>query len=144
MKTTLIILISTVLLCLFIPVVNTSYAASGGFDPLDWQEPTIPKPDLLPGPESDQRVYEKSKTYFTSNLLPTLTKGIVASAGGFAFIILIIGGIRYLTAYGNEEQQTAARNTIMWAIIGLIIAILSYAIVSIIVSIIQPPAPPAA
>jgi len=45
-------------------------------------------------------------------------------------IMLIWGGIRYTTSAGNSANVTAAKNTIMYAIIGLIIAFLAFAIVN--------------
>jgi len=114
---------------------SSSASSSSSENKIIGEEPQIPKPDSLPGPAVKEEG-EKVKNYFTERLLPTLTRGIIASAGGFAFVMLIIGGIRYLTAYGNEEQQSAAKNTIIWAVVGLLIATLSYAIVSIIVSLV--------
>ena len=47
--------------------------------------------------------------------------GISAVIGGFlAFIMLIIGGIRYITASGDPKNLEGARGTITWAIGGLI------------------------
>ena len=44
--------------------------------------------------------------------------------------MLIIGGFRYVFSQGNEKAVTGAKDTILYAIIGLVIAILSYAIVN--------------
>ena len=70
--------------------------------------------------------------FIGERFLPGLTKTIIALAGGFAFLFIVIGGIQILTAYGNEEKITTAKKTITFAIVGLLISILSYAIVSII------------
>ena len=48
--------------------------------------------------------------------------------------MLIFGGIRYVVSGGDSKKVTDAKNTIMYAIIGLIIAILSYAIVNFVIS----------
>ena len=53
--------------------------------------------------------------------------------GAVAVIMLIIGGIRYVTSNGAQDQVTAAKNTIMYAIIGIIVAVLAYAIVNFVV-----------
>lgn len=45
-------------------------------------------------------------------------------------IMLIIGGFKYVTSNGDSNSVTAAKNTIMYAIIGLVIAIFAYAIVA--------------
>ncbi len=50
--------------------------------------------------------------------------------GAICVIMLIWGGIRYTTSAGNAASVTAAKNTIMYAIIGLIIAFLAFAIVN--------------
>lgn len=54
--------------------------------------------------------------------------------GVLSVIMLIIGGIRYTTSNGNPEQIKAAKSTIMYAVIGLIIAILAFAIVNFVVN----------
>ena len=48
-------------------------------------------------------------------------------------IMLIYGGIRYTTSGGNANNVTAAKNTIMYSIVGLIIAILAFAVVNFVV-----------
>lgn len=53
--------------------------------------------------------------------------------GAVAVIMLIIGGIRYVTSNGAQDQVTSAKNTIMYAIIGIIVAILAFAIVNFVV-----------
>lgn len=50
--------------------------------------------------------------------------------GAIAVIMIIIGGIRYATSNGDSGQITTAKNTILYAVIGLIVAILAYAIVN--------------
>lgn len=50
--------------------------------------------------------------------------------GALAVLMLIIGGIRYTISGGDTAAVTAAKNTILYAIIGIVIAILAYAIVN--------------
>lgn len=52
--------------------------------------------------------------------------------GLLAVIFLIVGGYRYIMAHGNEEQAEAAKKTIYHSILGLVIVILSFIIVTII------------
>ncbi len=70
--------------------------------------------------------------YFQRVYLPEITRVVISIAGAAAFLFIIIGGIQILTAYGDEEKITTAKKTITYAIIGLLVALLSYAIVSII------------
>ncbi len=53
--------------------------------------------------------------------------------GAVAVIMLIIGGVRYVISGGKQEDVTAAKNTIMYAIIGIIVALLAFAIVNFVV-----------
>lgn len=58
---------------------------------------------------------------------------IVAVVGGFlAFIALIIGGIRYITARGDPKAITAAQGIITWAVVGLALIIISWLILQLI------------
>lgn len=55
--------------------------------------------------------------------------------GVIAVIAIIIGGIRYTTSNGDAGQTKAAKDTIMYAVIGLIVAIMAYAIVRWVVDV---------
>ncbi|MNI84677.1 hypothetical protein D3C73_1416030 [compost metagenome] len=53
--------------------------------------------------------------------------------------MLIIGGIRYTISGGDSSAVTSAKNTIMYAIVGIIVAVLAFAIVNfVLTSLIQP------
>ena len=52
-------------------------------------------------------------------------------AGALAVIFLIFGGIRYITSSGSPDGIEKAKNTITYSIVGVIVIILSYIIVSI-------------
>ena len=54
--------------------------------------------------------------------------------GAVAVIMLIFGGIRYVTSGGAQDQVTAAKNTIMYAIVGIVVAILAFAVVNFVVT----------
>jgi len=54
--------------------------------------------------------------------------------GAISVIMIIIGGIRYATSNGDSSQITSAKNTILYAIIGLVVAILAYAIVNFVIN----------
>jgi len=59
---------------------------------------------------------------------------LIFLVGAVAVIMLIIGGFRYVTSQGSSEQIKQAKDTILYGIIGVIVAILSYAIVNFIAS----------
>lgn len=66
-------------------------------------------------------------------LFRTIANVLLFVIGAISVIMLIIGGIRYTTSNGDQTAVTNAKNTIMYAIIGLVIAILSWALVDFVV-----------
>ncbi len=54
--------------------------------------------------------------------------------GVVAVIMIIYGGFRYITSGGDSNGVTAAKNTILYAIIGLIIVALAQIIVKFVLS----------
>lgn len=62
----------------------------------------------------------------TQNVITTL----FVILGAIAVIMIVIGGIRYTTSNGDSSQTKSAKDTIMYAVIGLVVAIMAYAIVS--------------
>lgn len=63
-----------------------------------------------------------------------VTNTILYIVGVIAVIMLIFGGIKYVISGGDAKKVTDAKNTILYAIIGLVIAFLSYAIVNFVIS----------
>jgi hypothetical protein len=53
--------------------------------------------------------------------------------GAVAVLMLIYGGIRYTVSGGDSKNVTAAKNTILYAIVGIVVAILAYAIVNFVI-----------
>ena len=66
----------------------------------------------------------------TDSIFTVVVNILLFIIGAICVIMLIWGGIRYTTSAGNSASVTAAKNTIMYAIIGLVIAFLAFAIVN--------------
>ncbi|HVX58726.1 MAG TPA: pilin [Candidatus Saccharimonadales bacterium] len=68
-----------------------------------------------------------------SNSIENFVKHVVnilsAVIGVVAVIMIMIGGFRYVTSGGSDSSVTSAKNTILYAIIGLIIVALSQVLV---------------
>ena len=60
----------------------------------------------------------------------TIVLGITA---GIAVLMVVIGGFRYITAHGDPGATAQARQSIIYAVVGLIITMAAYAIVSFVV-----------
>lgn len=70
-------------------------------------------------------------------LLATVLRILFALIGMVAVIIIIISGFRMVLASGNETELTKAKAAITWAIVGLIVSLMSFSIVAIIQRLIQ-------
>lgn len=53
--------------------------------------------------------------------------------GLIAVIMVIYGGVTYVTAAGNQESVDKAKKIIMYAVIGIIIVLLSFALVNTVI-----------
>jgi len=50
---------------------------------------------------------------------------LYAIGGGIALIVIIVGGISYMTAGGNEDKQKSAKKTIITGLVGAAIILLA-------------------
>ncbi len=76
----------------------------------------------------------------TEGLLDTflgITKGFLAGLAIWAVIAIIFAGFRMVISAGNEEAITQAKKAITWAILGLVIALLSFSMVAIVQNILN-------
>jgi uncharacterized membrane protein len=57
--------------------------------------------------------------------------GAITVLGGFAaLMMLIFGGFRYIVAQGDPKAVQAARGTLTWAIVGLVMIIVAWLILA--------------
>ena len=68
-----------------------------------------------------------------NSLVKDVVNIILWIVGILSVIMLVWGGIKYTTSAGDTNKVTSAKNTIIYAVIGLIIAILAYAIVNFVI-----------
>lgn len=69
------------------------------------------------------------------NLIQNILLAIIAVAGTIAVVFIVVGGINYITSSGDTNKIQKAKNTILYACIGLIICVLSFAIVNWVIGI---------
>lgn len=60
----------------------------------------------------------------------TIINVMVSVVGVIAVAVIVIGGILYVTSAGEATKAKRAQSTIMYGIIGLVVAVLAYAIVN--------------
>lgn len=69
-----------------------------------------------------------------NGILNKVTNTLLLLIGAVSVFMLILGGFRYVVSGGDSKKVTDAKNTILYAIIGLIIALFSSAIVTFVLN----------
>ncbi|MGH7156728.1 MAG: TrbC/VirB2 family protein [Candidatus Saccharimonadales bacterium] len=64
-----------------------------------------------------------------NSLVTTVVNVLSVVVGIIAVIMIIVAGLRYITSGGKQESVTGAKNTILYAVIGLVIVALAQLIV---------------
>jgi hypothetical protein len=82
------------------------------------------------GADSARGTDQTSELFGNSGIFRTITNVLLFILGAVSVIMIIIGGLRYVISGGNATAVTAAKNTILYAIVGVIVALLAYAIVN--------------
>ena len=99
-------------------------------------------------PNNNQVAYADAKTQIQSGLKAAggdtkdtsgtlITKVInvmLFIIGVLSVIMIVYGGILYVISAGDSGRVSKAKNTIMYAIVGLIVALLAYAIVNFVIT----------
>ena len=64
------------------------------------------------------------------DIVKTIVNILLYILGAVAVIMIVIGGIRYTTSGGDSSAIKGAKDTILYSIIGLVVAFMAYAIVN--------------
>lgn len=67
-------------------------------------------------------------------VIKTVVNVLLFILGAVAVIMIVIGGIRYAISQGDSSAVSSAKNTILYAVIGLVVALLAYAIVNFVIA----------
>ena len=62
-------------------------------------------------------------------VIKTVIRYLLIISGIVSVVMVIIGGLKYSTSNGDSSKLSSAKNTILYAIIGVIISALAYGIV---------------
>ena len=67
-----------------------------------------------------------------TNIVWTIVGNVLKILAGVAVLMIVIGGIRYAISQGDASAVAAAKNTILYSAIGLVVALLATAIVALV------------
>ena len=86
------------------------------------------------GAEAAKTPEMPSELFGSTGTFTQITNTLLFFVGIISVMMLIWGGLRYVVSGGDSKKVTDAKNTILYAIIGLIISLLSYAIVGFVIN----------
>ncbi|MBQ2643449.1 hypothetical protein IJG11_00830 [Candidatus Saccharibacteria bacterium] len=70
-----------------------------------------------------------------------ILNAIIAALGIVCVVVMLVGGVNYMTSSGDASKVEKAKKTILYGLIGLVICVLSFALVNwVIGSVLNPPA----
>ncbi len=81
---------------------------------------------------------QPAELFGDTGVVSRVTSILLFIVGIVAVVMIVVGGFRYIISGGDASQVQAAKNTILYALVGIIIAILAYAIVNFVVGILVP------
>ena len=84
---------------------------------------------LNPSAGSGSCVGDQSAGGTLGNIINTVINVFSIVVGAVSVIMIIVGGFRYITSGGNDTSIAGAKNTIVYALIGLVIVVLAQVIV---------------
>ncbi len=66
-------------------------------------------------------------------IIRTVVNALLFLIGAVSVIMIVVGGFRYVVSQGDSSAVASAKNTILYAVIGLVVALMAYAIVAFVV-----------
>jgi len=122
---------STIYLFSLVSLFLSSNVATRAISLQDFRK-EVYRPDNLP---SSATVNASAETKII-DILEFLIDLLLFASGSVAVLMLVYGGIRFITSTGNQDQKDQAIKIIRWAISGLLVVILAFALVSNVISLI--------
>ncbi|HEX7484230.1 MAG TPA: hypothetical protein VF281_03695 [Candidatus Saccharimonadales bacterium] len=89
---------------------------------------------LKDGAVASQGKDQPPELFADGGVFQTITNVLLFIIGAISVIMLIIGGIRYVVSGGDSSAVTSAKNTILYAVVGIVVAILAYALVNFVIT----------
>ena len=77
---------------------------------------------------------DNQRLFGPGSLWTNIINTIVFLVGSVAVIMIIVGGLRYVLSGGDSGSVNNAKNTILYAVVGLIVAAMAYAIVNFVLT----------
>ncbi|MBT4516338.1 MAG: hypothetical protein HOC78_00380 [Candidatus Komeilibacteria bacterium] len=70
------------------------------------------------------------------DLAGQMIKGLLGITGAIALLMMVWGGMLWMTSGGSAERLKKGKDTVLWTILGLVIIFMSYIIINFLFTII--------
>lgn len=85
------------------------------------------------GADAARGAQQPTNLFGDAGIFSQISSVLLFIVGAIAVIMIVIGGLRYVISGGDASQVQSAKNTILYALVGVIVAILAYAAVNFVV-----------
>lgn len=85
-------------------------------------------------PPDSQSAVCAAKEETVAGPVQTVISVLLFAIGAISVIMIIVGGFRYVVSNGDASRIKAAKDTILYAVVGLVVALLAYVIVGFVVT----------
>ncbi|MFZ1812055.1 MAG: pilin [Candidatus Saccharimonadales bacterium] len=98
---------------------------------------TTPQSEICKGSggewDGKQCTNKNASTTDVAGFVKSIINVLLYVLGAIAVLMIVIGGIRYTTSGGDQSGVKGAKDTILYAVVGLVVAMMAYAIVNFVV-----------
>ena len=77
-------------------------------------------------------VKEDKLNYQGTNSVWNAVRTALIVLGGIAVVMIVVGGIKFTTSAGDANKVTSAKQTILYSVIGLVVAMLATVIITLV------------
>ena len=81
----------------------------------------------------DSKNCDDDNTTILNNIVKPIMQALILVIGGVSVLIIVIGGLMYILSAGDANNTKRAKDTIMYAVIGLAVALFAQAIISFVI-----------
>lgn len=127
MKTRLLLLITAALVSLGLVLPQMALAAGCPTS----NDPTTSKNQILIGTGATGNDCNSGGV---SNIFNTAVSILSYVAGALAIIMIIVSGFRYITSGGDANKVSGAKNTLIYALVGIAVAVLAQLLVNFVIT----------
>lgn len=106
---------------------SASTTVSGGTEDDDDDDSNVDDPTV-----SGISIKNPIGTNDFTTLVQNVLKWVLSVVGGVALLMLIYGGMLYISSAGDQKQAEQGKKVVTWTILGLVVILLSYSIMRVV------------